>query len=65
MNNNVNGANVAQFEYPAGVFKAINYGSAGAGGGGGGWSFDSVNYPTPGAGAKGQNGYVYIYWTKN
>ena len=65
VNNNVNGANVAQFEYPAGVFKAINYGSAGAGGGGGGWSFDSVNYPTPGTGAKGQNGYVYIYWTKN
>ncbi len=65
VNNNVNGANVAQFEYPAGVFKAINYGSAGAGGGGGGWSFDSVSYPTPGAGAKGQNGYVYIYWTKN
>ena len=42
-----------------------NAADGGAGGGGGGWSFDSVNYPTPGTGAKGQNGYVYIYWTKN
>ena len=63
-NNGVDGASVEQFKYPAGVFKAIQYGSAGAGGGGGGWSSNSSSYPNPGAGAKGQNGYVYIYWTK-
>ena len=63
-NNNANGTNAPNFEAPSGIFKSVNYGSAGAAGAGGGWSWNSTVYPNPGSGGKGQNGYVYLYWTK-
>lgn len=45
---------------------AFDYGSAGAGGGGGGWTREPENYGglSTGVGAQGQDGYIYIWWTK-
>ena len=62
-NSSINGLSI-NFEGPKDITKTVEYGSAGTGGGGGGWSFDVSKYPTPGTGGNGQDGYVYIYWTK-
>ena len=62
-NPDVNGISPT-FSIPDNISQSAEYGSAGAGGGGGGWSSDSITFPNPGSGAKGQDGYVYIYWTK-
>ena len=54
------------FISPSNIFDTAEYGSAGSGGGGGGWAYNTTAYPTgnPGKGGDGQNGYVYVYWTK-
>ena len=54
----------AIFVQPENIFNK-QYGSAAAGGGGGGWAYNYSLYPNnPSGGADGQNGYVYVYWSK-
>ena len=62
-NPNANGISIP-FVAPDDVTQNVDYGSAGSGGGGGGWSYDGTR-GVAGWGAKGQDGYVYIYWSKN
>ena len=62
-NPNANGISIP-FVAPDNITQNVDYGTAGAGGGGGGWNYDGSR-GISGWGAKGQDGYVYIYWSKN